>query len=180
MSNAVKKLEKIFKESPEAREALREWLNDLEREIEREKQPSPTSVIHAPSVTIAQPSKRLLYGSKRARFYADPEDYGWGLIKIVEDCRQALYEREYKFGTVKLIYSYTTGTVQLVYPKWKHPEYAEEELARIDREREENDLSDDDDDVYIPNIVENFRDLTEAKFKNMLRNVHTYFGKGYV
>lgn len=181
MSNAVKRLEKVFKESSEARKALREWLNELESEIEHEKKPNPTPAMHAPSVTVAQAPKGKFYGSTPAYFVADPKYYGWDLIDVVEKCRQARYDREYRFGTVKLSYSYTTGTVTLVYPKWKHPAYTEEELARIQREREDNGFSSsDDEDAFISNIVENFRNLSEYEFTNMLRNVHSYFGRGYV
>ncbi len=169
----------------------------VEKKVEPQRQPSPTPVVRAPSITIAQPPKGNFYGGTRAYFDAEPGNYGWGFIEIVWQSRQARYTRSYKFGTVNLSYCYTTGTVQLVYPKWKHPDYAEEELERFERERHDKRFSgrgyylyggnyrysssdDEDDDVHKPNIVENFRDFTEYEFTNILKNVHNYFGKGYV
>lgn len=184
MSNAVQKLtvcmEKLFKESPEARKAMREWLDELERE----QRSSPKSVLHAPSITLARPAtqspKGKYFGDIRAHYDADPTDYKWGLERVA-DSKHAIYRREFRFGEVKLRYYFTTGTIQLVYPKYRHPEYDSEETERIDEEKYyARCRGEDEDDVKIRQIVENFRDLTEDEFKKLLSNAPNFFGKGYI
>ena len=185
MSSAVQKLtvcmEKLFKESPEARKAMREWLDELERE----QRSSPKSVVHAPSITIAcpatQPPKGLYFGDIPARYHADPADYNWKLERVVLGSKHAIYSREFTFGEVKLRYYFTTGTIQLVYPMHKHREYESEETLRIHQLRHVARLCGRDvDSVKIRRITENFRDLTGAEFKKLLSNAPDFFGEGYL
>jgi hypothetical protein len=132
------------------------------------------------SVKTAEPLKGQYYGNVRAHFESDPGDYTWTLHKIVGG-NHAIYEREFKYGIVKLRYYYTTGTIQLVYPKYKHPLYAREERDRLmewnlNAERYGWDSS----DVHVPHVAENFRNLTEEEFKKILKNATPSFGKGYI
>jgi len=162
MSNAVEKLTacviKMFKESPEARKAMRELLDELELEGRN-------------GCIDADASKRMLFfEGVRARFDADPKDYKWKLERVINR-NHAIFEREFKFGPIKLRYYFSSGTIQLVYPKYKHPQFRKdfEDAARNNGSANL---------LKVEQIVENFFDLSEQSFKDLLVNAPIFFGRG--
>lgn len=175
-------MENIFRESPEARKALREWLDELDREQAAIAPPSIGTPPHGDRKSSAarSPSPErdpsgVYFGNKRAYYSVDPEDYRWSLIKVVNGTH-AIYARQFKFGEVTLRYYFTTGTVQLVYSMEKYPYYVDD---KGDYKASYYD-SDEDEYIQIPRkVVENFRGLDESEFRKLVHNAPVMFGKGY-
>jgi hypothetical protein len=75
---------------------------------------------------------------------------------------KAIYEKSFPFGTVLFRYYFTTGTIQLVYLRSQHPDYA----AAGGRKKAK--------------IVENFRLADETGFIDLLQNAPNHFGEEYL
>lgn len=147
-------LEAAIRDSPEARKALRAWLNDLDRKYPLPK-PAPP-----PSIPTAQPAVHVCYGEE-AWYNVDPVEYRWICIGGHSGSRVVKYERELpRAGLVQLNYYYTTGVFQLQY---KNPDYDEDYPYGEPRR-----------------LQETYRDLTKEEFIKMLRNPPTFFRKGYL
>ena len=185
-SQAVTKLtacmEKIFRESPEARKALREWLDDLDREEADNashaiRTPSPQEKQKLASRSQSPEPEGIYFSRWRAYYDVDPEDYRWTLLKVVPKSRHAIYSRQFKFGEVILRYYFTTGTVQLVYDMTRYP-YAVDDKG--DYKLEYCDDSEDSDFgelIQVPRkVVENFRNLEEEEFRKLVHNAPVMFG----
>jgi hypothetical protein len=156
-------IESSVKNSREARNALRAWLDELDRDFPLP-EPKPATA-YLPTITVVEPTRPDRFHGI-SPFYADhPEDYWWEYTYGTWERKVAHFERDLpKAGQVKMNYYYTTGTVQLVYANSYWNDY-------VDRYG------------YAPfgvprRLQETFRDLDSVEFRKLLRNPPTFFGKG--
>lgn len=168
-------MQKLLRDSPEARNAFRDWLDDLDK-ADRAKSAIGTSPETPPrDSSPPAPFPGLYFGNTRAYYTADPEEYNWKWQKI-EPNGIAVANRTFPSADVTMRYSYKTGTVQLVYPMKQHPLCDD----AVDEFKESYDF---DEEVYVVAhrlLVETFRNLKEEEFTALLKNAPEWFGKGYM
>ena len=155
-------IESSVKNSREARNALRAWLDELDRDFPLP-EPKPATA-YLPTITVVKPRVKWLKGMN-PYFEEDPEAFKWKFTGGNDGNNVAYFETAlYDGELVKMNYFYTTGTVQLVHMNPDREDYI---------------------NVYghapygVPRRVqETYRNLDDVDFINLLDEPRAWFGRG--
>jgi len=160
ISKLTKCLEAAFKSSPEARQALRAWLDELEKATE----PKQVPPVKEEKAQVPAP---VQYHGVVSFHNVRPEDYRWTYEESHPKSRMVVYERGMPSGMATLRYYYTAGTVQLGY--W----VLDSDGGEWDSECESSEES-----YEWRRVTETFRGLSDDEFRKLLKNPPTFYGKG--
>ncbi len=161
------------RESPEARKAMRDLLDELDAEVAK---PSTPPRSQAPAPRAPSPPRGLHFYGVKAFYEHNPSEHGWTFVSVTHKNRLLVFERQYRSAHVTLRYFWTTGTVQLVYPVERHP-------TNGDGQDTHKATWDDEEQEWVETprrMQENFRGLEAIEFGRMLRNAPQWFGMGYL
>lgn len=156
-------LETAFKSSPEARQALRAWLDGLEqgtapKQAAKEVKKEPGTDVAANKKDEDVRPALVQYNGKESFHNVRPEDYKWTCVGSHPECQMVVYKRSMPSGSVTMRYYYNSGTVHL--------------------QHHVLDLGDGEETCKLRSVSETFRVLTEEKFRKLLDNPPSFYGLG--